>query len=97
MYHGHLGISKTEGLFGLLIAQETKASVPFPVPYTQDLPLVLSDWYHLGIDEQVLHRTGQKCIALCCTVLHCTALNRTLPYKTLLYCTETWSQTEIER
>lgn len=75
MYHGHLGIAKTAGLFGLLIAQETKASVPFPVPYAQDLPLVLTDWYHLSIDEQVMHRTAHRTVPASgltyCGLQHC--------------------------
>lgn len=64
-YHGHLGIDKSAGVYGMLVAYQRQAnpaqpSLGYPEPYDAQHMLLLSDWYHASINEQVALLTSNQ-------------------------------------
>ncbi|KAK6938050.1 Multicopper oxidase, type 1 [Dillenia turbinata] len=50
-YHGHLGMQRSAGLYGLLIVDVAEGEKE-PFHYDGELDLLLSDWWHQGSLEQ---------------------------------------------
>ncbi|GLJ51158.1 hypothetical protein SUGI_1088840 [Cryptomeria japonica] len=50
-YHGHYGLQRTAGLYGLLIVD---AAGKEPFTYDDELSIILSDWWHKSTYEQAV-------------------------------------------
>ncbi|KAL4556278.1 hypothetical protein LXL04_038925 [Taraxacum kok-saghyz] len=50
-YHGHLGMQRSAGLYGMLIV-DVEEGKKEPFHYDGEFSLLLSDWWHKGIEEQ---------------------------------------------
>lgn len=50
-YHGHLGMQRSAGLYGMLIVDVEKGKKE-AFHYDGEFSLLLSDWWHKGIEEQ---------------------------------------------
>lgn len=51
MYHGHLGLQRSGGLYGKLVVYEHPRR-PFPYKYDGEISIILNDWWHQSIDQQ---------------------------------------------
>lgn len=51
MYHGHLGLQRSAGLYGKLVVYE-HPSKPIPYKYDGEISIILNDWWHKSIYEQ---------------------------------------------
>ncbi|KAL8205883.1 hypothetical protein R6Q57_009434 [Mikania cordata] len=52
-YHGHYGMQRSAGLYGLLIV-DVEEGKKEPFQYDGEFNLLLSDWWHKGVHEQEL-------------------------------------------
>ncbi|PWA68979.1 Cupredoxin [Artemisia annua] len=50
-YHGHYGMQRSAGLYGLLIV-DVEEGKEEPFKYDGEFSLLLSDWWHKGVHEQ---------------------------------------------
>ncbi|KAI3810517.1 hypothetical protein L1987_20133 [Smallanthus sonchifolius] len=50
-YHGHYGMQRSAGLYGLLIVDIEEGKTE-PFQYDEEFNLLLSDWWHKGVHEQ---------------------------------------------
>ncbi|GJZ24184.1 L-ascorbate oxidase-like protein [Tanacetum coccineum] len=50
-YHGHYGMQRSAGLYGLLIV-DVEEGKKEPFKYDGEFNLLLSDWWHKGVHEQ---------------------------------------------
>lgn len=68
MYHGHLDDQVGAGLYGKLIVYEPPWA-PLPYKYDAELSVILNDWWHRSVTEQVgtppyrqvVHRRAALC------------------------------------
>lgn len=52
LYHGHLDGQASVGIYGMIVVEEPP-SKPFPYAVDGELKLLLDDWFHRSIYEQV--------------------------------------------
>eukprot|EP00270_Netrium_digitus_P019380 TRINITY_DN7636_c0_g1_i1.p1 TRINITY_DN7636_c0_g1~~TRINITY_DN7636_c0_g1_i1.p1 ORF type:complete len:588 (-),score=92.40 TRINITY_DN7636_c0_g1_i1:257-2020(-) len=52
MYHGHFGLQQASGLYGFLIVKDPP-SKPFKYKYDAELNIILNDWWHRSIYDQM--------------------------------------------